>query len=61
MEDMKLQIENIILKVENLMQKNTILEMKLEKHMEKYKKYYINEKPTLKWKRRRFFKSSTLE
>lgn len=38
----KLQMENIILKVENLMQKNIILEMKLEKHIEKYKKYLKN-------------------
>ena len=38
----KLQMENIILKVENLMQKNIILEMKIEKHIEKYKNYLKN-------------------
>ena len=41
-QNLKLQMENIILKVENLMHKNTILEMKLEKHIEKYKKYIKN-------------------
>ena len=39
-ENTKLQLENIILKVENLMQKNTILEMKLEEHIKKYKSYF---------------------
>lgn len=38
-QNVNLQLENLILKVENLMQKNIILEYKLNQHIEKYKKF----------------------
>ena len=36
-ENLKLQIENAILKVENLMHQNIILQMKIKQHLQKYK------------------------